>query len=129
MKEINGLLVELRKESDSAGSSTQLQSMLSNENIAIVVAKDGERIVGYGLLLMTQKLGKRIGFVEDIIVSEACRGQGIGKEIMNFIIEEGRKRSCTYLFLTSKPDRVAANSLYQKLGFELLKTNPYRLKL
>jgi hypothetical protein len=31
--------------------------------------------------------------------------------------------------LTSRPDRPAANRLYQRLGFEMRETNVYRLEL
>ena len=129
LADLNGLVAALRRESETKGTFLELKKILDNEQTAVFVAKDREKIVGAAFLFIAQKIGKCIGYVEDVIVSDKCRGQGLGKGLMSAVIDEARKRGCTYLHLTSKPDRVAANKLYQKLGFEVVKTNPYKLKL
>jgi ribosomal protein S18 acetylase RimI-like enzyme len=40
-------------------------------------------------------------------------------------INKGKELNLDKLFLTSNPSRIAANSLYQKIGFLLGKTNSY----
>ncbi|MCR4325350.1 MAG: GNAT family N-acetyltransferase [Patescibacteria group bacterium] len=127
--DIRVLLAELRGEAKSRGTLAQLKKMVADKNTTIIVAKDGRRIVGVALLFTVQKLGRNFGLVEDVVVSSEYRGQGLGKRLMRAVIAAGRKRKLSYLFLTSKPARVSANMLYKKLGFELVKTNPYRMRL
>lgn len=67
--------------------------------------------------------------IEDVVVDEAKRGLGIGRQLMRYAIAEAEKAGVSNVSLTSSPFRVAANKLYQALGFELRETNVYRLKL
>jgi ribosomal protein S18 acetylase RimI-like enzyme len=67
--------------------------------------------------------------VEDVVVDDAARGRGAGEALLRAMIDRARARGATAVDLTSHPDRAAANRLYQRLGFALRTTNPYRLKL
>ena len=131
LNDLNGLMSELREgQSDlKSASLDDLELILANENIAMVVAMDGEHVVGVASLFILQKLGKRIADVEDVVVSNAYRGQGIGQKIMEEILAVARVRGVESVGLTSRPARVAGNKLYQKLGFTQKETNVYRLKL
>lgn len=106
-----------------------LQAIVGDKNVALVVARDEGRIIGMGTLYMMTKFGKRMSHVEDVVVDEAYRGQGIGKKIMDAVVDVARDERVAYVQLTSRPDRVAGNKLYQKLGFESRETNVYRLEL
>ncbi|MDP2648883.1 MAG: GNAT family N-acetyltransferase [bacterium] len=127
--DMRGMLAELRGEAKSRGTLAQLKKMVADKNTTVIVAKDGKRIVGMALLFTVQKIGRSYGLVEDVVVSSEYRGQGLGKRLMRAVIAAGRKRKLSSLFLTSKPARVTANMLYKKLGFELAKTNSYRMRL
>jgi len=93
-----------------------------------MVAKDDGKIVGMATLYVMPKVGKRVGCVEDVVVGKEYRGQGLGEKLMRSIIAEARKKKVGSLFLTSASDRAAANVLYKKLGFEIVETNPYKLR-
>jgi ribosomal protein S18 acetylase RimI-like enzyme len=80
-------------------------------------------------LYLFTKFGKRSGQVEDVVVDSDFRGQHLGEEIMQRIIEVARDNKVATLHLTSRPVRVAANKLYQKMGFEKKETNVYRLRI
>ncbi len=70
------------------------------------------------------------GKIEDVVVSSACRGQGLGRRLMDFALDYARKHHAPLeLALTSNPSRVAANRLYQELGFRPYQTNVYKLEL
>src|SRR3989338_6026085 len=86
-------------------------------------------IVGFGSLYVIAKLSGKIGHIEDVVVDSAYRGQGLGEKVMRVLIKEARKQKIESLHLTSRSARVAANKLYQKLGFVRKETNVYRLKL
>ena len=63
-----------------------------------------------------------------MVVCSNCRGRGYGKELMTAMIEAARKMNVHHIQLTSNPARVAANQLYQELGFVRYETNCYTLK-
>ena len=60
--------------------------------------------------------------IEDVCVSSKFRGMGIGKALM----EEAIKRCDNYITLTSRPERVAAHKLYEKLGFVKSNTDVFK---
>ena len=85
-------------------------------------------IVGCATLCVYDSPTGRKAGVEDVVVSSACRGQGLGKALMEHVINYAhRELGDVELHLTSRPHRVAANALYQKLGFKRKETNVYVL--
>lgn len=56
--------------------------------------------------------------LEYIFVSEECRMQSIGFELMNFFINELKKNDCQSITLEVNINNVAAINLYKKFGFQ-----------
>lgn len=92
------------------------------------IEKDGE-IIGMGWIFPRQTSFRRQAVVEDMIVDEKYRGQGLGEKILLDLIDWAKKQGVEVIELITNPKRVAANSLYQKVGFKLHPTNHYLLKL
>jgi ribosomal protein S18 acetylase RimI-like enzyme len=69
------------------------------------------------------------GWIEDVVVDESCRGQGVGEAITQAMVDRARELGCKTVDLTSRPHREAANRLYQRAGFVPRDTNLYRLDL
>ena len=91
---------------------------------------DDKRIVGCATLCVYESPTGRKASVEDVVVSSAYRGQGIGRTLLQRIIDfAGSKLSPIDLRLTSKPSRVEANALYRALGFKQRETNVYQMSL
>jgi ribosomal protein S18 acetylase RimI-like enzyme len=67
--------------------------------------------------------------IEDLVVDEKLRTRGVGEALIRYAMELAREAGADGLSLTSNSQREAANHLYQSLGFELRKTNPYFYKL
>lgn len=67
--------------------------------------------------------------VEDVIVDDSMRRLGIARALMNGAIEIARDAGANGISLTSNSQRVAANLLYQNLGFSKRETNAYFYKL
>ena len=66
-------------------------------------------------------------YLHDVLVKEEYRGRGYGRQLMMGVLvalQEYADDTCKSIKLqfTSSPTRVAANSLYQSLGFELVAT-------
>ena len=72
--------------------------------------------------------GKK-AWVEDVVVDESQRGKGIGRFLMEFAINYSKEHKAKILMLTSRPARVSANILYQKIGFRQKITNVYVMDL
>ena len=93
------------------------------------IGPDG-RIVGTATLCISHSPTGRKGGIEDVVVSSAFRGQGLGRRLMEHIIDYAREEwAPIQLHLTSHPTRVAANGLYRALGFRPYDTNVYKLPL
>ena len=67
-------------------------------------------------------------WIEDVVVDESFRGQGLSKLLVAHAIEFVKEKKVPSLMLTSNPKRIAANRLYQAMGFSRKETNVYRMK-
>ena len=95
-----------------------------------VAENEAKRIVGCATLCVYESPTGRKASVEDVVVLSAYRGQGIGRTLLQRIIDfAGSKLSPIDLHLTSNPSRTEANALYQALGFVQRETNVYEMKL
>jgi ribosomal protein S18 acetylase RimI-like enzyme len=102
--------------------------IIASKSSRLFIAKSGEQIVGMLTIVMSPiPTGVRT-IIEDVVVDEKFRGIGIGRIMVLHAIDVARKNGALSVDLTSSPHRVAANKLYQSLGFEKRETNVYRLK-
>jgi N-acetylglutamate synthase-like GNAT family acetyltransferase len=103
-----------------------LNNTLNDANVHVYVIRDEGRIVATGTLCIKHTLEFTIADIESVVVCSNCRGRGYGKELMTAMIEAARKMNVHHIQMTSNPARVAANQLYQELGFERYETNFYK---
>ena len=68
-------------------------------------------------------------WIEDVVMDEKYRGQGFSKQLVTHAVRFVKEQGIPLIMLTSNPTRIAANKLYQKLGFEQKQTNVYRMNL
>ncbi len=130
IRDLSLLIRELRSNvEETSVTAENIQEVLDDKNAVLMVAKDNERIIGMAALYILPKLGKRNSIVEDVFVLEEYRGQGIGEKLMLALIDEARKRKATSISLTSRPSRIVAHKLYEKLGFIKRETDSFRLLL
>ena len=106
-----------------------LNNALNDANVHAYVIRDEGHIVATGTLCIKHTLEFTIADIESVVVSSKCRGRGYGKELMTAIVEAAKKMNVHHIQLTSNPARVAANRLYQDMGFERYETNCYKLLL
>lgn len=91
--------------------------------------EENGRLVGMGWIFPRQTMLRRQAVVEDMIVDESQRGKGLGEKILYDLLRWAKKQGVEVVELTTNPRRLAANNLYQKLGFKLHETNHYLLNL
>lgn len=90
---------------------------------------EGGEIIGSATLAIAYSPTGAHGWIEDVVVEEQTRGQGIGRALTQSLLEKARELKLHQVYLTSRPSRVAANKLYQSLGFVKRETNVYRFDL
>ncbi|MBI2552454.1 GNAT family N-acetyltransferase [Candidatus Uhrbacteria bacterium] len=90
---------------------------------------EGDKLMGMGWIFPRQTMLRRQAVVEDMIVDPAQRGKGLGEKILHDLLRWAKAQGVEMVELTTNPKRVAANSLYQKVGFKLHETNHYLLDL
>lgn len=91
--------------------------------------KNKGKLVGMGWIFPRQTLLRKQAVVEDMIVDEKERGRGYGEKILKDLIKWAKTQGVEVIELTTNPKRIAANALYQKIGFKLHETNHYLLNL
>lgn len=101
-----------------------------NSNTYLFVAKEEGRIIGtFSLVLYKIPTGRKAS-VEDVVVDVGMRGKQIGEKMIRFALDYARAElGVSKVDLTSSPSRIAANALYQKIGFVKRDTNVYRFQL
>jgi ribosomal protein S18 acetylase RimI-like enzyme len=109
-----------------------LTAMADSADTVVLLARSPEAedaIIGSATLAITRTPTGRHGWIEDVVVDQAFRGQGWGKALTLACLDAARELGLREVNLTSRPKRVAANALYRSLGFKLRETNVYRYDL
>jgi GNAT superfamily N-acetyltransferase len=57
-------------------------------------------------------------WIEDVFVSEAARGTGLGRALVRAALDRAAERGCRRVDLDLDPDNAPARALYASLGFE-----------
>jgi ribosomal protein S18 acetylase RimI-like enzyme len=111
-------------------TADELQQIIASPDVLLYIARNEQGgIVGSLTLAFYRTPTALHAWIEDVIVDESVRGQGLGAKLTELAIEQARGRGAHCVNLTSRPARVAANHLYQKLGFARWETNAYRYDL
>jgi ribosomal protein S18 acetylase RimI-like enzyme len=106
-----------------------LEAIVAAPASTILIARIGEQIAGT-LTLATFPIPTGVrAWIEDVVVDEAARGQRVGTALIEEAINLARNAGARTVDLTSRPSRVSAGVLYERVGFEQRETRMYRYKL
>ena len=87
---------------------------------AVFVAVDGVDVVGYVALSHRpqMRLGGRLAVVDELVVSEARRGQGIGTQLLEAALAHARSLYCVRIEVNQRRERDSfMRRFYQNRGF------------
>ena len=109
-------------------TENMFHQLLASENSHLFFIMKDEQIVGMLTVGIYYSPTGGKAWIEDVVVDETFRGQGLSKQLVAHAIEFVKSKQIPLLMLTSNPKRIAANKLYQAMGFERKETNVYRMK-
>lgn len=103
----------------------ELEELLAAGTALFVSRGASGRVDGaLSLVLYRIPTGLR-GRIEDVVVDESSRGQGVGEALVRAALDHAEAAGARSVGLNSAPRREAANRLYRRLGFEQRETNVY----
>jgi ribosomal protein S18 acetylase RimI-like enzyme len=91
-----------------------------------IALDDGGAVIGIATLVTFRIPTGMRSWIEDVVVDETGRGQGVGMALTRAMLDRAAERGSRTVDLTSRPSRAAANRMYQKVGFVPRDTNIYR---
>ena len=106
----------------------EVRELVLAEATTLLVARsdDGDKPIVGALTLICFRVPTGLrAIIEDIVVDESARGQGLGEALTREGLRLAEDYGVKGVMLTSNPRRVAANKLYQKMGFKRWETNLY----
>lgn len=120
--QVFGLLKQLwpDKEPDYPATKKMFDHNLQSSFQFYIVALSGPQIIGFCSLTVKHNLWCQglLGNVDEMIVEESYRGQGIGKKLLDRITEIAITQNCRQLELESSFHRTKAHEFYKEAGFE-----------
>ncbi len=111
-------------------SQDDLSALVKSESSTLIICRaDSGSIIGAANVAVYRVPTGIRAIIEDVIVDESARGQGIGEVLVRRCLDIAREKGASGVSLTSNPKREAANRLYQRMGFKKRETNAYYFKL
>ena len=105
-----------------------LDDVLADDNVHLFVMRDADgRIIATATLCVCHALSATKAAIEDVVVDDRHRGCHLGRQLMQHILRVAPSFAPEKICLTSRPQRIAANRLYQSLGFQRRDTNSYQM--
>jgi phosphinothricin acetyltransferase len=93
--------------------------------ITVAYCEDNNKIIGIALMCTYKVISGNKGWIEDVVVDSASRGKGIGRKLINLLVEVGEKKELSEILLFTEDHRLAAINLYSKVGFKLKESKIY----
>jgi phosphinothricin acetyltransferase len=96
-------------------SKTLNTGYLNDLNSITMVVCEGNTIIGVASIHIIYKLSRTLALIEDVAVNKDHRGKGIGKSLVEKLIEIGKQKNCDKIVLNTSEKN---SKFYEKIGFE-----------
>ncbi|MAR42485.1 MAG: hypothetical protein CMC48_00085 [Flavobacteriaceae bacterium] len=91
------------------------QSFFSNKNVFCLVAESEKgQIMGSSSLHIIEKINRKVGLIEDVVVSKKYRGKSVASSLVSQLISISKKEGCYKTILNTDSKTIP---FYKKLGF------------
>lgn len=95
-------------------SKKAFQDSMESENTIYIVAKEQEKVLGYAGMYVSFEEGN----ITNVAVDINARRRSIGRSLIVDILNKGKEKGVTDVFLEVRETNYAAISLYEKIGFQ-----------
>src|SRR5271166_3967415 len=86
--EINSLLQQMRNDGETTlGTTNDIEDILNDPSARVLVAQDGSKIVGIAAMYSYLRIGIPTSIIEDVVVDERYRRQGIGETLVGHLVQ------------------------------------------
>ena len=123
------LLLKQLSSQEFSFSERELSALVNDSSSSLFLLFAEDKIAGMLTLGTYLSPTGRKAWIEDVVVDEALRGSGLGRVLVEHAIDYCKEEGIGTVYLTSNPKRVAANGLYQSMGFVRKETNMYKMDL
>lgn len=103
----------------------QLVQMIKDDSKPIFVAVDDDNaVLGYAFCIFEQQINNNILtdvktlYIDDLCVDESLRGQHIGKQLYDFVVDFAKKSDCYNLTLNVWSCNKSAMKFYESCGLK-----------
>lgn len=94
---------------------------INSDHAFIIVVMDGKKVAGFSVFYLTPPEAE----LPDIVVEKSYRGQGLGKQLLEYAAIELTSKNIDTLFLEVRESNAPARALYTKMGFEEIGKRKY----
>ena len=119
-------LVPQLSTSATVPTAEQVAELCEAEATVLLLARLDGAIAGMLVLVLFRLPTGLRAWIEDVVVDGDARGRGVGEALSREALRRARVAGAVTVDLTSRPSRVAAVRLYERLGFERRETGVYR---
>lgn len=101
-----------------------IENAVTDEKFCLLVAETEGHIAGFAFAQTqvtspyTCVVPRRFGYIFDIVVDPAVRGQGTGKKLLDAVKDWSKAQGHTYLELSVLPENTGAMRLYEREGYQ-----------
>jgi len=117
--QVAALLGELGYPTKEAQARARLEALTARDDFAVRVFADGETLLGVGSLQVHPGLehDEPIGLVTALVVSGNARRRGVGRALVDDLVDFARRRGCARVNVGSGLHRADAHAFYEGIGF------------
>ena len=106
-------------------TTEEIKSILKNDETPVYVAEADGCISGYAFCIYQKHCNKSSNYtslyIDDLCVSEKSRGQKIGTQLYDFVLDTAKKNGCHNLTLNVWACNETAMKFYEKCGLKIQK--------
>lgn len=106
-------------------TTEEIKSILKNDETPVYVAETDSCISGYAFCIYQKHCSKSSNYtslyIDDLCVSEKSRGQKIGTQLYDFVLDTAKKNGCHNLTLNVWACNETAMKFYEKCGLKIQK--------
>jgi len=119
LDDILRLLDQLSPADKTDRSEFVFRMLINNGHYVIALYEDGNKVIGTATLMVRINLShdcRPVGYIENVVVDDSYRGQGIGKKLVENLLDKADALDCYKVILDCSKHNI---KFYEKVGFSV----------